>query len=89
LIHYCLTASEKYFRNIQDENKLKNMLKPCRNEIKNSKQIKRLLTVTELMYEESNRDDELIILLLLQMMSLACWERATLNTQPTTVRIVT
>ena len=54
------------------------MLKPCRNEIKNSKQIKRLLTVTELMYEESNRDDELIILLLLQMMSLACWERVTL-----------
>ena len=37
----------------------------------------------------TERDDELIIVLLLQMTSLACWERAILNTQPTTVRIVT
>ena len=127
LIHYYLATRQKYFRKIQDENKLKNILKPCRNEVKISKQIKRLLTVTELMYEELNRDDvavtndvfsmlgachskhtthygpycnlttsypterddDLIILLLLQMTSLACWERATLSTQPTTVRIVT
>jgi hypothetical protein len=45
------------------------MLKPCRNEVKISKQIKRLLTVTELMYEELNRDDVAV-----------CLDSGTLNT---------